>query len=80
MIKDKFTNLNVSRQRKYQLRKTAEGNCWKCGKEAGTWGLCKPHRVLNRVLNAKYDREYKRKKYGYKRRYLNAKSYREKVN
>lgn len=31
MIHDKFENLKVSRQRKYQLRKRLEGKCESCG-------------------------------------------------
>ncbi len=31
-IQDKYTNLPVSRQRKYQLRKKAAGMCTRCGK------------------------------------------------
>ncbi|MDE2099087.1 MAG: hypothetical protein KGL39_17670 [Patescibacteria group bacterium] len=33
MIQDKFSHLNVSRQRRYQLRKAAKGLCSECGTE-----------------------------------------------
>jgi hypothetical protein len=32
MIKDQFTNLPISRQRRYQLRRLAKGLCSICGK------------------------------------------------
>lgn len=37
MIKDKFTGLKISKQRRYQLRKMAAGLCRQCGspKEGG---------------------------------------------
>lgn len=31
----------ISRQRKWQLKKVAEGKCGKCGKESDTNYLCK---------------------------------------
>lgn len=34
MIKDEFADLDVSRQRRYQLRKSAKGLCPQCGKPA----------------------------------------------
>lgn len=34
MIKDRFSHLQISRQRRYQLRKQAAGMCTICGKRA----------------------------------------------
>ncbi len=41
MINDQFTDLPISRQRRYQLRKKAKGLCVICGKrKAITESLC----------------------------------------
>lgn len=40
MHHDQFTDLNVSRQRKYQLRMKQKGNCIQCGKLASRSGFC----------------------------------------
>lgn len=50
-INDKFTNLPVSRQRKYQLRKRAAGKCEICGtqpiyKNKYCVGCCEKHGVV----------------------------------
>jgi hypothetical protein len=67
-IIDKFTNLPVSRQRKYQLRKAAAGRCVICGDEAlKPRSLCLEHLIVYR--------ERHRKALGLKRRYLNSMSY-----
>jgi len=50
MIKDKYTNLKLSRQRKYQLRHVDKGLCIKCDDVAITGGCCLKHAVQNREL------------------------------
>ena len=44
LIQDEFTPLKVSRQRKWQLRKRAEGRCGVCGLVA-SGKLCDAHAV-----------------------------------
>ena len=67
-IKDEFTNLKVSRQRKYQLRMRRDQRCTECGEPAAQGSRCLKHMVRAR--------ERQRKKRGLKRRYLNTLSYR----
>jgi hypothetical protein len=67
-IKDEFTNLKVSRQRKYQLRMRRDHRCTECGEPAAQGSRCLKHMVRAR--------ERQRKKRGLKRRYLNTLSYR----
>jgi hypothetical protein len=67
-IKDEFTDLPISRQRKYQLRKQREGRCTECGEPAAQGSRCLKHLVKAR--------ERQRKKRGLKRRYYNTLSYR----
>ena len=67
-IKDEFTHLPISRQRKYQLRMERDGRCTECG-EPVTEGL----RCLKHLIRA---RERKRKRLGAKRRYKNTLGYR----
>ena len=66
-IIDEFTNLKISRQRKYQLRKQRENRCTECGEPAFGASRCVKHLVKAR--------ERQRKKNGLKRRY-NTLSYR----
>jgi hypothetical protein len=66
-IKDNFTNLNISRQRRYQLRKLRDGKCTQCGRPSAIGSRC-----LNHLVKA---REHQRKKRGLKRRYKHAMSY-----
>jgi sulfatase maturation enzyme AslB (radical SAM superfamily) len=66
-IIDQFTNLKVSRQRKWQLRKKVQGKCQECGEPVVYSGWCYKHYV--------YHREVKRKSVGNKRRYLNSPGY-----
>lgn len=40
MIKDEFTDLPISRQRKYQLRKAKKGLCGCCGAQKTLAALC----------------------------------------
>jgi hypothetical protein len=45
-ILDEFTDLELSRQRKWQLRRAKEGRCIKCGATAAPGsGLCVKHHV-----------------------------------
>src|SRR5256886_14029217 len=60
-IKDEFTDLPISRQRKYQLRMQRDSRCTECG-EAAVQGS----RRLKHLVKA---RERQRKKRGLKRRY-----------
>lgn len=67
-IKDEFTKLKISRQRKYQLRKQRDGLCTECGEPASGGSRCVKHLVKAR--------ERQREKKGLKRRYFNTLSYR----
>lgn len=67
-IQDEFTDLPISRQRKYQLRMQREGRCTECGEPAAQGSRCLKHLVKAR--------ERQRKKRGLKRRYYNTLSYR----
>ncbi len=66
-IQDEFTNLNLSRQRKYQLRMQRDKRCTECGEPAPVGSRCLKHLI--------HARERQRKKRGLKRRYLNTLSY-----
>ncbi|MDD1735788.1 MAG: hypothetical protein LUO92_05065 [Methanothrix sp.] len=67
-IDDEFTNLAISRQRKYQLRKQRDKRCTECGEPAEIGSRCLKHLIKAR--------ERQRKKRGLKRRYYNTLSYR----
>ena len=67
-IKDEFTDLPISRQRKYQLRRQRDRRCTECGQPA-----IKGSRCLDHLIKA---RERQRRKRGLKRRYTNTLSYR----
>lgn len=67
-IKDEFTDLRVSRQRKYQLRKRRDSRCTECGDPAVQGSRCLKHLVMAR--------ERQRQKRGLKRRYRGTLSYR----
>jgi hypothetical protein len=67
-IKDEFTDLPISRQRKYQLRMEKAGRCTECGEPAESGGRCLKHLVSAR--------ERQRKIVGAKRRYHNSLGYR----
>lgn len=67
-IQDEFTNLQISRQRKYQLRKQRDNRCTECGAPAMQASRCLKHLVLAR--------ERQRSKHGLKHRYTNTLSYR----
>lgn len=66
-IKDEFTSLPVSRQRKYQLRMKKQRRCTLCGERAVTSSRCLEHAIAFR--------EWSRKKFGLKRRYFGALTY-----
>ena len=67
-IKDEFTHLKISRQRKYQLRMLRDKRCTECGEPAVQGSRCLKHLIKAR--------ERQRKKRGLKRRYYNTLSYR----
>lgn len=67
-IKDEFTTLSVSRQRKYQLRKQRDNRCTECGAPAMNASRCLKHLVLAR------ERQRARKQPS--RRYFGTLSYR----
>jgi hypothetical protein len=67
-IKDEFSDLPVSRQRKYQLRMGRDGRCVICGESAVGRFYC-----LNHMVKV---RERARRKIGAKQRLKGARSYR----
>ena len=67
-IQDEFTDLPISRQRKYQLRMQRQQRCTECGEPSIQGSRCLKHLVKAR--------ERQRKKRGLKRRYFNTLSYR----
>ena len=67
-IQDEFTELPISRQRKYQLRMQRDKRCTECGQPAIQGSRCLKHLVKAR--------ERQRVKRGLKRRYFNTLSYR----
>src|SRR6266567_1565535 len=66
-IKDEFTDLPISRQRKYQLRMQRDSRCTECGEQAVQGSRCLKHLVKAR--------ERQRRKRGLKRRYYGTLSY-----
>jgi hypothetical protein len=66
-IEDEFTDLPISRQRKYQLRMQRDQRCTECGEPAVKGSRCLKHLVKAR--------ERQRKKRGLKRRYYGTLSY-----
>src|SRR5213079_2741867 len=66
-IQDEFTDLPISRQRKYQLRMERDKCCTECGEPAVQGSRCLKHLVKAR--------ERQRKKRGLKRRYYGTLSY-----
>jgi hypothetical protein len=67
-IVDEFSDLPISRQRKYQLRMQRDKRCTECGDVA-----LKGTRCIKHLIKA---RERQRTKRGLKRRYFNTLSYR----
>src|SRR6185295_17821582 len=71
-INDHLTDLPISRQHRYQLRKRSEGRCIRCGQPAAGAGYyCEPHRQKNNIAA----RESQRRRLGLKNRYYDAESY-----
>jgi len=66
-IEDEFTNMSISRQRKYQLRRQRDKQCTECGEPASVGSRCLKHLIIAR--------ERQRQKRGLRRRYLNTLSY-----
>lgn len=66
-ITDQFSHLPISRQRRYQLRKDAQGLCIICGQPQSARGLCLAHAI--------YARERQRERIGCKTRHPNAMTY-----
>jgi hypothetical protein len=66
-IQDEFSSLNVSRQRRYQLRKQRDNLCVLCGEPAVRGSRCLRHLIAAR--------ERQRKRAGTRGRYVNAQSY-----
>src|SRR6266487_1253006 len=66
-IKDEFTALPISRQRKYQLRMQRDKRCTECGEPAALGSRCLKHLIKAR--------ERQRRKRGLKRRYYGTLSY-----
>lgn len=58
-IIDEFTNLNISRTRKYHLRNEKKGKCRLCGKKKFKgYKLCKLHYFKVREYRKKYRKKY----------------------
>ena len=54
LIRDEFTSLNLSRRRKYQLRRVKAGLCVKCDNPpAPGQELCVQHKIAAAVANRK---------------------------
>ena len=66
-IKDEFSDLPISPQRRYQLRMRRKKRCILCGAPAKLGTMCLKHMIKTR--------ETARKKLGLKRRYKNSMSY-----
>ncbi len=66
-IIDEFSNLHISRQRKYQLRRQRDRCCTECGKPVVKGSRCLKHLIRSR--------ERVRKRLGLKRRNYGALSY-----
>jgi hypothetical protein len=67
-IQDEYTELPISRQRKYQLRMQRDRRCTECGEQAVQGSRC-----LRHLIKA---RERQRRKRGLKKRYFGTLSYR----
>ena len=53
-IIDEFTDLEISRQQKWQLRRAKEGRCVICGEPKVTAWHCLKHAIANREWARKY--------------------------
>jgi hypothetical protein len=67
LIRDEFSDLKVSRQRRYQMRKRSRGLCIICTEKAADGCRCERHLIINR--------ERQRERLGCRRRFYGAKSY-----
>ena len=67
-IKDEFTKLKISRQRRYQLRMRRDKRCIICGTPITRGLMCLEHMIQAR--------ERQRKRLDLKRRHRNARTYR----
>lgn len=66
-IRDEYSHLKISRQRKYQLRMKRDKKCTECGEPVIEGSRCLKHMIRSR--------ERQRKKLGLKRRYKTTLSY-----
>lgn len=59
IIKDKFSKLKISKQRRYQLRRNHEGRCYLCGEKLKHYkGLC------DECMDMKLDQAAEKRKNG----------------
>jgi hypothetical protein len=71
-INDEITDLSISRQRRYQLRKRRDRKCIRCGQDAVNEGyFCETHRQIHNVLT----RELRRKRFDSRSRAHDSESY-----
>jgi hypothetical protein len=61
-IVDEFTDLAISRQQKWQLRRAKEGRCVICGEPKMTAWHCLKHAIANREWARKYSGSVRRNK------------------
>ncbi len=61
-IVDEFTELPISRQQKWQLRRAKEGRCVICGEPKVTAWHCLRHAIANREWARKYSGSVRRNK------------------
>src|ERR1700754_1821465 len=71
-IIDELSNLPISRQRRYQLRKHRDRKCIRCGQPAVNQGyFCETHRQVHNV----FTRELQRRRLDFKHRDYDSESY-----
>jgi hypothetical protein len=61
-IIDEFTDMPISRQQKWQLRRAKEGRCVICGEPKVTAWHCLKHAIANREWARKYSGSVRRNK------------------
>ena len=61
-IVDEFTDLPISRQQKWQMRRAKEGRCVICGDKKVTAWHCLKHAIANREWARKYAGSKRRNK------------------
>jgi len=61
-IVDEFSDLSISRQQKWQLRRAKEGRCVICGEPKATAWHCLKHAIANREWARKYSGSVRRNK------------------